>query len=589
MEVVRKQQKLAAQRKRRGKERDPENHSPKRTRFVLSGVPELSKGSWNKILAQGRRDYTFEIEHNVAQVTDDNDIKKKVIFHAWRSASYQKDYKYAGDSHLDNVRAKRKEDGRRTRRTLKHAQEATQQEVAGWAEEKVVAREVAQARANENIAMPMLVAGGAVAAALSPGAVGGPLPAMGGEAPNSTRQNKLEQSSKENPKPEHKLKSPRKIGAVARPRRTKRPGAQYGGTCGAKMGTSYGQVRTHEAVCLGANQVGNYKLIRKIGQGTFSEVYLASRVTPKSRPSMVAIKKLHRTNSPCQFYNELVLLRCLGSKPSSPVVKLLDAFRVEDACTLVQEHIEHCDFEQRLMLNSLEDITKYLQALFKTLQYLHSYNVMHRDIKPSNFLYSFKTGQFKLVDFGLAHIVGQDCHGDRSANDLNIWMTKFASNFDFPNVQSAPRVPQFRRVEAVDTVSQDRVRILAPGEIQRYNLGVVLKSTKERQPAKEGARVRCSEARQGGTRGYKAPEVLWRCTKEQTVAIDVWAAGVIMLQILSCRYPFFRAKDDANAFAEIAEITPIADLQRAVCETSMETSYYRTCVRIVKATQLRPV
>ena len=96
MEVVRKQQKLAAQRKRRGKERDPENHSPKRTRFVLSGVPELSKGSWNKILAQGRRDYTFEIEHNVAQVTDDNDIKKKVIFHAWRSASYQKDYKYAG-------------------------------------------------------------------------------------------------------------------------------------------------------------------------------------------------------------------------------------------------------------------------------------------------------------------------------------------------------------------------------------------------------------------------------------------------------------------------------------------------------------
>ena len=26
---------------------------------------------------------------------------------------------------------------------------------------------------------------------------------------------------------------------------------------------------------------------------------------------------------------------------------------------------------------------------------------MHRDIKPSNFLYSFKTKQYKLVDFGL--------------------------------------------------------------------------------------------------------------------------------------------------------------------------------------------
>lgn len=38
----------------------------------------------------------------------------------------------------------------------------------------------------------------------------------------------------------------------------------------------------------------------------------------------------------------------------------------------------------------------------------------------------------------------------------------------------------------------------------------------------------------GGTRGFRAPEVLLRCTK-QTVAIDIWSAGVILLSILSAR------------------------------------------------------
>jgi serine/threonine protein kinase len=39
----------------------------------------------------------------------------------------------------------------------------------------------------------------------------------------------------------------------------------------------------------------------------------------------------------------------------------------------------------------------------------------------------------------------------------------------------------------------------------------------------------------GGTRGFRAPEVLLRCVK-QTVAIDIWSAGVILLSILSARF-----------------------------------------------------
>tara|TARA_R110000824_G_scaffold36445_1_gene113363 strand:+ start:272 stop:601 length:330 start_codon:yes stop_codon:yes gene_type:complete len=43
----------------------------------------------------------------------------------------------------------------------------------------------------------------------------------------------------------HTLAAPRKIGAVARPRATRRPGAQYKGTGGAKM---TGPVRPYEMI-----------------------------------------------------------------------------------------------------------------------------------------------------------------------------------------------------------------------------------------------------------------------------------------------------------------------------------------------------
>lgn len=41
---------------------------------------------------------------------------------------------------------------------------------------------------------------------------------------------------------------------------------------------------------------------------------------------------------------------------------------------------------------------------------------------------------------------------------------------------------------------------------------------------------------------------------ELFAAIDIWAAGVIFLSILSARYPFFRAEDDMGHLAQIISL-----------------------------------
>ena len=71
-----------------------------------------------------------------------------------------------------------------------------------------------------------------------------------------------------------------------------------------------------------------------------------------------------------------------------------------------------------------------------------------------------------------------------------------------------------------------------------------------RRPRKRKAWTELPPVERGGTRGFRAPEILLRCSV-QTTAIDVWSAGVVLLCILARRYPFFQSNDDFDALFEI--------------------------------------
>ncbi len=201
------------------------------------------------------------------------------------------------------------------------------------------------------------------------------------------------------------------------------------------------------------------------------------------------------------------------------VVPLLGGFRDGGQVTLVMPYFSHDSFKDFMLNMDAVWIKKYMRALLTALEHLHKHKVMHRDIKPGNFLYSSRTDQFLLVDFGLAHFQLED-EEDQQTKKRN----------REEDQEDASRAAKRQKLSS--SQSQSRLTIPTPTNDP---------SQKKKIPAR------------AGTRGFRAPEVLLRCIK-QTPAIDVWSAGVILLSILSGRYPFFHSPDDMSALAELAMI-----------------------------------
>ncbi len=76
---------------------------------------------------------------------------------------------------------------------------------------------------------------------------------------------------------------------------------------------------------------------------------------------------------------------------------------------------------------------------------------------------------------------------------------------------------------------------------------------------------RSQKAARAGTPGFRPPEVLLK-SEHQTTAVDMWAAGVVLLCMLSRTYPFFRAPDDVSALAEVACLAGTDAVREAACQ-----------------------
>jgi eukaryotic-like serine/threonine-protein kinase len=190
----------------------------------------------------------------------------------------------------------------------------------------------------------------------------------------------------------------------------------------------------HAAARFGAGAlIGPWRLLREIGRGGMSMVWLAERADEQLR-RQVALKLPHA--GPGQDLLAQRLLRernILAALEHRNIARLYDVGLMDGGTPyLVMEYVAgdtllaHADarrltIPQRLAL---------FQQVLRAVQYAHGKLVLHRDLKPSNILVN-EAGDVKLLDFGIAKLLA-----DNGGSSLETELTRHAGHLLTPGYAS---------------------------------------------------------------------------------------------------------------------------------------------------------
>ncbi len=162
-------------------------------------------------------------------------------------------------------------------------------------------------------------------------------------------------------------------------------------------------------------QLGNYRLIRLLGEGGFAEVYLGEHTYLGTH---AAIKILHTRvaqDDIAQFQREA---RMLANLVHPHIVRILD-FGIDDHTPyLAMDYAPGGTLRTRHPKGTrlaVPTVVAYIKQFAQALQYAHDQKLIHRDIKPENMLIA-RNGDLLLSDFGIA-LITQSSH-DQNTKDM---------------------------------------------------------------------------------------------------------------------------------------------------------------------------
>jgi serine/threonine-protein kinase len=157
----------------------------------------------------------------------------------------------------------------------------------------------------------------------------------------------------------------------------------------------------------GETFAGRYVIERSLGRGGMGSVF---RARDLALDEIVALKTLAVEATPSatkRFRNEVKLARRITHKN---VARVFDLGEHEGMLYLTMECVEGTTLREKMRAGALP-IGRAIGIgvdLCNGLSAAHGAGVVHRDLKPTNVLLEDATGRVVMVDFGIAHALGEE-------------------------------------------------------------------------------------------------------------------------------------------------------------------------------------
>jgi tetratricopeptide (TPR) repeat protein len=147
-------------------------------------------------------------------------------------------------------------------------------------------------------------------------------------------------------------------------------------------------------------QLGNYRLVRLLGEGGFAEVYLGEHIHLGTEAAIKVLTARLSSEEIEQFRNEA---RTIAHLKHPHIIRVLD-FGVDNGTPfLVMDYVANGTLRQRFPSDIQlppETILPFVMQTAAALRHAHDQKLIHRDVKPENML--FDGEKVFLSDFGIA-------------------------------------------------------------------------------------------------------------------------------------------------------------------------------------------
>lgn len=158
-------------------------------------------------------------------------------------------------------------------------------------------------------------------------------------------------------------------------------------------------------------QLGPYRIIRRLGRGGMGTVYEAVHVVTNEPAAvkMLSESLIGEADFRARFELEIETLRKLNH-PN--IVRLLGFGEEEEILFYVMELVRGTSLDQELRAGrtfSWPEVANIGIQICRALRHAHDRGIIHRDLKPANLLRA-EDGTIKLSDFGIARLFGAPSH-----------------------------------------------------------------------------------------------------------------------------------------------------------------------------------